>query len=105
MPKMTETVTTTCYNFQDTATWSGVLIRDVLRKAGVQPGAKKVIQNGADGASREVTLDMAMDAHNFLAYQMGSNPLPILFGFPVRSIFVDVAGMYSVKWLTSLEIA
>lgn len=105
MPKMTETVTTTCYNFQDTATWSGVLIRDVLSKAGVQPGAKKVIQNGADGASRKVDLEMAMDGHNFLAYQMGNHPLPVLFGFPVRSIFIDVAGMYSVKWLTSLEIA
>ncbi len=104
MPKITETVTTTCYNFQDTATWSGVLISDVLKKAGVQPGAKKVIQTGADGASRTVTLDMAMDSHNFLAYEMERNPLPVLFGFPVRSIFIDVAGMYSVKWLTSLEV-
>jgi DMSO/TMAO reductase YedYZ molybdopterin-dependent catalytic subunit len=105
LPKMTETVTTTCYSFQDTATWSGVLISDVLKKAGVQPGAQKVILTGADGAVRSVPLDMAMDAHNFLAYLMGDNPLPILFGFPVRSIFINVAGQYSVKWLTSLEIA
>jgi DMSO/TMAO reductase YedYZ molybdopterin-dependent catalytic subunit len=104
MPKMTETVTTTCYSFQDSATWSGVLISDVLKKAGVQAGAKKVTQTSADGVIRNVTLDMAMDAHNFLAYQMGDHPLPILFGFPVRSIFIDVAGQYSVKWLTSLEV-
>jgi DMSO/TMAO reductase YedYZ molybdopterin-dependent catalytic subunit len=105
LPKMTETVTTTCYSFQDSATWSGVLISDVLKKAGVQPGAQKVILTGADGAVRTVPMDMAMDPHNFLAYQMGENPLPILFGFPVRSIFINVAGQYSVKWLTSLEIA
>jgi len=104
MPKMTETVTTTCYNFQNTATWSGVLISNVLKKAGVQPGATKLTQTGADGASRTVPLDMAMDPHNFLAFQMGSKPLPILFGFPVRSIFINVAGQYSVKWLTALEV-
>lgn len=104
MPKMTETVTTTCYAFADTATWSGVLISDVLKKAGVQPNAKKVTQKAPDGAVRTVSLEMAMDPHNFLAYEMGSKPLPILFGFPVRSIFVDVAGQYSVKWLTSLEV-
>jgi DMSO/TMAO reductase YedYZ molybdopterin-dependent catalytic subunit len=104
MPKITETVTTTCYNFQDTAMWSGVLISDVLKKAGVQSAAKKVIQTGADGASRTVTLDMTMDPHNFLAYEMERNPLPVLFGFPVRSIFINVAGMYSVKWLTSLKL-
>ena len=104
MPKMTETVTTTCYNFQDTATWSGVLISEILKKAGVQPGAKKVSQTGADGAARSVDLEMAMDGHNFLAYRMGSKPLPIFFGFPVRSIFIDVAGQFSVKWLTLLEV-
>jgi hypothetical protein len=105
LPKMTETVTTTCYAFQDTATWSGVLISDVLKMAGVKPEAQKVIQKGADGASRAIKLEMALDGHNFLAYQMGENPLPILFGFPLRSIIIDVAGQYSVKWLTSLEIA
>jgi DMSO/TMAO reductase YedYZ molybdopterin-dependent catalytic subunit len=104
LPKMTETVTTKCYAFSDTATWSGVLLSAVLKKAGVQPGAKKITQTGADGAIRTVTLDMALDPHNFLAYQMGDNPLPVLFGFPVRSIFIDVAGQYSVKWLTSLEV-
>jgi sulfoxide reductase catalytic subunit YedY len=104
MSKMTEKVTTTCYNFSDSATWSGVLISEVLKKAGVQPSAKKVTQTGADGAIRTVTLDMAMDGHNFLAYQMGSHPLPVFFGFPVRSIFINVAGQYSVKWLTSLEV-
>jgi DMSO/TMAO reductase YedYZ molybdopterin-dependent catalytic subunit len=104
MPKITETVTTTCYTFRDTATWSGVLISDVLKKAGVQPAAQKVIQKAPDVASRAVTIEMAMDPHNFLAYQMGGKPLPILFGFPVRSIFIDVAGQYSLKWLTSLEV-
>jgi DMSO/TMAO reductase YedYZ molybdopterin-dependent catalytic subunit len=104
LPKMTETVTTTCYNFQDTATWSGVLLSEVLKKAGLQPGAKKISQSGADGAVRSVDLEMAMDGHNFLAYQMGNKPLPIFFGFPVRSIFIDVAGQFSVKWLTTLEV-
>jgi DMSO/TMAO reductase YedYZ molybdopterin-dependent catalytic subunit len=104
MPKMTETVTTTCYSFADSATWSGVLISDVLKKAGMQPTAKKVTLKAPDGAVRTVSLEMALDQHNFLAYEMDGKPLPVLFGFPVRSIFINVAGQYSVKWLTSLEV-
>jgi hypothetical protein len=104
MPKMTEMVTTTCYSFSDTAIWSGVAISEVLKKAGVQSGATKVIQKAPDVAGRAVTMEMAMDPHNFLAYRMGDRPLPVLFGFPVRSIFIDVAGQYSVKWLTALEV-
>ena len=104
MPKMTEKVTTTCYNFQATATWSGVAISEVLKKVGLQEGAKNLVMKGADDASRKIPLDMAMDGHNFLAYEMGGQPIPILFGFPVRSIIIDVAGQYSVKWLTSLEV-
>ena len=104
MPKVTETVTTTCYDFADTARWSGVLISDVLKKAGVQPSAKKVIQKAPDRIVSTVSIEMAMDPHNFLAYEMEGKPLPVLFGFPVRSIFIDVAGQYSIKWLTSLEV-
>jgi len=105
LPKMTEKVTTTCYNFQATATWSGVLISEVLKKAGVRAGAKKLVQVGADGITSSVPLEMALDGHNFLAYEMRGEPLPVLFGFPLRSIFIGVAGQYSVKWLTSLEVA
>jgi DMSO/TMAO reductase YedYZ molybdopterin-dependent catalytic subunit len=104
MPKVTETVTTTCYFFADTATWSGVLLSEVLKKAGVQPNAKKVTQKAADGMVSAVPLEMVMNPHNFLAYEMGGKPLPILFGFPVRSVFIDVAGQYSIKWLTELEL-
>ena len=101
LPKMTEKVTTTCYNFQATATWSGVLISEVLKMAGVGPGAKKLVQTGADGMTASVPMEQALDGHNFLAYEMGGKPLPVLFGFPLRSIIIDVAGQYSVKWLTS----
>jgi DMSO/TMAO reductase YedYZ molybdopterin-dependent catalytic subunit len=104
MPKMRETVTTTCYNFADTATWSGVLISEVLKTAGVQPSARYVIQRAADGVLQSVSLEMALDPHNFLAYEMSGKPLPILFGFPVRSIFIDVSGQFSLKWLTALEV-
>ena len=104
LPKMSETVTTTCYSFADSATWSGVQISEVLKRASVQPGATKVIQTAADGVTSTVPLEMAMDTHNFLAYEMGHKPLPILFGFPVRSIFINVAGQYSIKWLTALEV-
>jgi DMSO/TMAO reductase YedYZ molybdopterin-dependent catalytic subunit len=104
LPKITETVTTNCYTFHDTATWSGVQLSEVLKLAGVKAEAQKILQKGGDGIDATVTLEMAQNPHNFLAYEMEGKPLPVLFGFPLRSIFIDVAGQYSIKWLKALEV-
>ena len=98
-----------------TAEWTGVLLAEVLDRAGVRPGAREVLFRGADGGTpaghsgpirfeRSLHLDQARDAEPLLAYAMNGDPLPIQHGYPVRLIVPGWYAVASVKWLTEIEI-
>lgn len=93
-----------------TAEWSGVLLIDVLKYAGVDvnnPKIQHVQFEGLDtdpanmpyGAS--VPADKALDPKNevLLAYEMNGKELPRDHGYPVRVIVPGVVGARNVKWL------
>ena len=105
MSKVTATPTLVCPGyFKDTATWSGVPIREVLGLAGVQPGAKSLRLVSADGYRTTVSLEDAQQPENFLAYELEGEPLPVLHGFPLRAVFPNKYGSYWVKWLVGIEV-
>jgi sulfite oxidase len=98
-----------------TARWTGVPLRDILLKAGVNPAAKHVVLEGADhGAEPDVAeeisyamsipIEKAMDGSTLLAYAMNGEPLEPLHGFPVRAIVPGWYGMASVKWITRIQL-
>jgi DMSO/TMAO reductase YedYZ molybdopterin-dependent catalytic subunit len=98
-----------------TAEWTGVPLRDVLARAGVQPGAREVRYRGADSGvprgrtetvffERSLNLDWANNPDVLLAYAMNGEPLPLEHGFPLRMLVPSWYGMASVKWLTELEL-
>lgn len=106
MPKMTATPTLVCPGFfEDTTTWSGVSLHEILEIAGVQPDAKRIILTAADGYGTSLSLEEALKPVNFLAYEWMGQPLPVLHGFPLRAVFPDRYGSYWVKWLVEIEVA
>ncbi len=105
MPKVTARPLLVCPGvFDDSATWSGVPIKDVLERAGVQAGAAKVALKSADGFEVSITLADALDPDNYLAYEWEGQPLPILHGFPLRAVFPGMAGGRWIKWLVELIV-
>jgi DMSO/TMAO reductase YedYZ molybdopterin-dependent catalytic subunit len=90
------------------ARWTGVSLKDVLDRAGIQPGAVRVRFNGmdqpvVDGAPdfmKSLDLDHARDGEVMLAYAMNNEPLPLLNGFPLRLV---VPGWYSTYWVKMLN--
>jgi sulfite oxidase len=93
-----------------TARWTGVRLADLLRRAGVKPGAKNIVMTPADqplgtmpAFIRQVPIAKAMHPDTLLAYEMTGAPIPAVHGFPLRAIVPGWEGAYSVKWLTSLE--
>lgn len=91
--------------------WAGVRLADVLKKAGVQPGAIEVLFDGADVPvgtqpefQRGISFQKAMDPNTILAYEMNGEPLPIDHGFPLRAVVPGWAGDCWVKWLTRIEV-
>lgn len=91
--------------------WVGVRLADVLKKAGVQPGAIEVIFDGADVPvgkqpefQRGISFQKAMDPNTLLAYELNGAPLPKDNGFPLRLIVPGWAGDCWVKWVQGIEV-
>jgi len=88
------------------AWWSGVRVADLLKEAGVRPGADAVRQTSHDGWTCGTPLPALTDGRNaMLAVAMNGEPLPIEHGFPVRMIVPGLYGYVSAtKWVTDLEV-
>ena len=105
MPKVTASPTLVCPGaFQDVASWSGVPLKMLLEKAGVQPGATEIQMKAADGHYGYLALDRALEPENFLAYELRGQPLPVLHGFPLRAVLPGQVGSLWVKWLLEIVV-
>ncbi|MDQ4113453.1 MAG: molybdopterin-dependent oxidoreductase, partial [Actinomycetota bacterium] len=88
------------------ATWTGVRIRDVLKRARLSPDADAVKSTGADGITIGTPLEALTDGRDsLLAIAQDGEPLTQDHGFPVRMVVPGLYGYVSAtKWLTDLEV-
>jgi DMSO/TMAO reductase YedYZ molybdopterin-dependent catalytic subunit len=94
------------------ARWTGVRLADVLKHAGLKPGARFITIDGADVPMgkvpdfiRSLPLEKAMHPDTLLATQMNGEPIPIAHGFPLRLIASGWTGNNSVKWVTHITVS
>lgn len=85
--------------------WGGVPLSVLLDEAGVKPGAKWVVADGADAAmmSRSIPLDKIVDDAIVALYQNGERLRPGN-GYPMRLFLPGWEGNASVKWLRTLKV-
>jgi DMSO/TMAO reductase YedYZ molybdopterin-dependent catalytic subunit len=89
------------------AKWTGVPLKAVLARAGIQAGAVDVSFNGLDGPVspdtpdfvKSLPIDHANDGEVMLAWAMNGADLPVLNGFPLRLV---VPGFYGTYWMKHL---
>ena len=89
------------------ARWTGVRLRDILTRAGLQSNAKQVQFRGLDEPvlpetpvfKKALDVDVARSDDVIVAYLMNGQPMPLLNGFPVRLI---VPGWYATYWVKML---
>ncbi|WP_443077635.1 sulfite oxidase [Streptomyces sp. SP17BM10] len=97
------------------ASWYGVRLADVLREAGLGPGAVDLLPAGLDPhyvldgvdhgpVRRPLPLAKALD-DVLLAYGMNGEPLTPDHGAPARLVVPGWVGIASIKWLGSIEVA
>lgn len=94
------------------ALWTGVPLRDVLRRANVKGGAIQVRFTGLDTGVipatpnflKSLDIDHARDGEVMIAYAMNGKPLPLLNGFPLRLIVPGWYSTYWVKMLSDIEV-
>jgi DMSO/TMAO reductase YedYZ molybdopterin-dependent catalytic subunit len=112
LPMIERVITIACVSNQvggeliGTAKWLGTPLSDLLRRAGVQPGATQVVGRSVDGFTVGFPTDAVFDGRDALvAIGMNDEPLPFEHGFPARLI---VAGLYgyvsATKWLSEIEL-
>ncbi|HEY0419984.1 MAG TPA: molybdopterin-dependent oxidoreductase [Acetobacteraceae bacterium] len=94
------------------ARWTGVPLKTVLDRAGVQPGAVQVRFDGLDGPVADTTpdftkaldLDHARNGEVMLAWAMNGADLPFLNGYPLRLVVPGHYGTYWVKHLNEITV-
>ena len=95
------------------AEWTGVLLRDILEKAGLDPKAKHVQFLGGDrppnpktpAFHRSLPIERAMDPSTLIAYGMNGPGIPLLHGSPFRLIVPGWAGNHWMKWLREITVS
>ena len=112
MPQVAEAVTLSCVSNEvggdlvGNALWQGVPLRQLLDRAGVQPGATQIVGRSVDGFTVGFPTAALDDGRTALvAVGMNGEPLPKLHGFPARLV---VAGLYgyvsATKWLREIHL-
>lgn len=88
------------------ARWQGVLLRDVLDRAGVQSRGRQVMTTSVDGWTAGFPTEVLDDGRPALiALGMNGEPLPQQHGFPARLVVPGLYGYVSAtKWVTRLEL-
>jgi DMSO/TMAO reductase YedYZ molybdopterin-dependent catalytic subunit len=101
--------------------FTGVRLRDVLRRAGVGDAAREVVFFGADRGkedvifrqqtfkieqqfARSITLENAQKPEPMLVYALNGQPLTRNSGFPVRLVMPGWYGVANVKWLSEIHL-
>jgi DMSO/TMAO reductase YedYZ molybdopterin-dependent catalytic subunit len=112
MPMIEHDVTLTCVSeavggsYIGNARWQGTLLADLLRKAGIQPGADQIVMRDVNGMTIGVATDPVTDGRaSLLAVGMNGQPLPQAHGFPVRVVVPGLYGYVSAcKWVVDMEL-
>jgi DMSO/TMAO reductase YedYZ molybdopterin-dependent catalytic subunit len=92
--------------------WGGVRLADILKAAGVKPGAAHVAGQGGDPGLvptaapviRSIPMKKAMDESTLVAWSMNGDPLPWVHGYPLRLVVPGWVGSASTKWLHTLTV-
>lgn len=87
--------------------WRGVRVRELLDRAGADPGARVLVESlETHGSSHQSTLNSghARDPLTLLAIELNGEPLDIDHGYPVRLIAPNRPGTEQTKWVTRLTV-
>ncbi len=85
--------------------WEGILVKDLLEEAGINPEAKVVIFYAYDDYSTSLPLDFITDNNILMAYKMNGVVLPPDRGFPFQLVAEKASGYKWIKWITRIELS
>jgi len=87
------------------AQWTGVPLKTILKHVGLDPKAKWIVAEGADGAAmtRSIPIEKCLD-DVLVVYSQNGERLRPEQGYPVRLFVPGFEGNMSIKWLRRLQV-
>ena len=117
MPTLESDITLSCVSntvgggLVSNGRWTGVLLSDVLKEAGVAPdkinrASEQLVGRSVDGFTTGFKTKLALDGREALvAFGLNGDQLPIKHGYPVRLVVPGLYGYVSAtKWLNEIEL-
>jgi len=85
--------------------WTGVSLKLLLEEAGLEPGVKWVLAEGADAAAmtRSIPIEKCLD-DALIVYSQNGERLRPEQGYPLRLLVPGFEGNMNVKWLRRLKV-
>jgi DMSO/TMAO reductase YedYZ molybdopterin-dependent catalytic subunit len=84
--------------------WTGVRIRDLFERAGVQFDATHVMVHAEYGYTTNLPLDDITRDDSIVAYAFEGEPIEPIHGGPVRLVIPHLYFWKSAKWVRALEL-
>ena len=106
MPSVTLTFDIHCvtkWSKFDTS-WTGVPVRDLLARVGVQKRAKFVIEHAEFGYTTNLPIADIANEQAIVAYAFEGEAIEAIHGGPVRIVVPHLYFWKSAKWVRSLEL-
>jgi len=104
-PHYSKVVTLHCVEGWDvTILWEGVLVRNILDDAGIEPKANTVVFTAADGYTTSFPLTYFTGQDILMAYRVNNVTLPAARGYPFQLVAEDKWGYKWIKWVEKIEL-
>ena len=105
LPKAPQAPVANVHGLVSCSEWTGVPLSLLLNEAGIEPGGRWLLAEGADSAamSRSIPIEKALDDTLVALFQNGEHIRPEQ-GYPVRLVLPGWEGNMSVKWLRRLKV-
>jgi len=104
-PHYSKVVTLHCVEGWDaTILWEGVLVRDIIQEAGIDPRADTVVFTAHDSYTTSFPLSYLMDNDILMAHRMNNVTLPAERGYPFELVAEDKWGYKWIKWIEKIEL-
>jgi DMSO/TMAO reductase YedYZ molybdopterin-dependent catalytic subunit len=88
-----------------TILWEGVLLKDIMDLAGVNPNANTVIFHAVDGYTTSLPLKTILDNGLILAYSANGLDLPPEMGYPFIVVAENKLGYKWARWVSEIELS
>ena len=88
-----------------TILWKGVLLKDIMDIAGINPDANTVIFHAVDGYTTSLPLENIIDNQLILAYSSNGLELPPEMGYPFIVVAESKLGYKWARWVSEIELS